>query len=662
MPCKSNNKSRLPYIEPTIRTILGFLVTVLGTLLYFRPDASTLWLGLLLFISLNVLQSGFTRWCIMEKILKRMGLRSELDEIRQLGDQLRLSAARQAGHMDTLNLLSEAVLELSPEGRILNASDGWRRLLGHAGQETEPPAPSLLDHVAEEDHEVVRHMLEDIGNTGDRVLRIRFRLAGEQPEERWVGGRFMLDRHDSDKVCIKGVLRDITETYQQERKIRHMAMHDALTGLPNRALLEDRLDQALNHARRQGFHVGILFIDLDNFKQVNDTHGHKNGDLLLRRIGHILSDRLRASDTLARWGGDEFVVLLPDLTHPVDGMRTVAHNLMTALRKELHGGHNGEHVTLSIGAACYPDNADNAGALLAQADKALYFAKSQGRNNVQIYSELQKNNRAFDDFDSTARLSAAVKARRIQAHYQFIVDGNTHRPLGVEALARWHDTPRGWVSPASFIPMAENLGLIQDLSRQVIEQALGDFSRLLGHRPDLFLSVNVSTRLLDDAEFCTSLQHQAAAHGISANQIKLEITESLSLLETASARKVLDTLRADGFRLALDDFGTGFSSLSQLHELPFDELKIDMSFVRRAQERSGRVMLGTIIRMGHELGFRIVAEGVERASDARILQELGCDLLQGYHFGRPLPFDECLRRLQEDSAKARPVVALPLSP
>jgi len=662
MPCKTNNNGHLPYIEPTIRTIIGFLVTVLGALLYFVPQESALWLGLLLFISINVLQSGFTRFCIMELILKRMGLRCELDEIRQLSSQLQQSATRQAGYMDTLNLLSEAVLELSPEGRILSASEGWRRLLDAGGGAAATCADSLLDCVAAEDRDRVAQMLESIAGNADRILRIRFRLDGDHKKEYWVGGRFMLDRHDNENIRIKGVLRDITESYQQERQIQHMAMHDALTGLPNRALLENRIGQALAQARRQGFHVGVLFIDLDNFKQVNDTHGHKSGDRLLCRIGRVLANCLRASDTLARWGGDEFVALLPDLHHPVENMRTVARNLMMALEEELRGDDScGDGVTLSIGGACYPDNADHADALLAQADKALYFAKSQGRNNVQIYSDIQKNSRAFGEFDIGARLGEAVRAGQIQTRYQVIVDAGSRQPVGVEALARWYDPQRGWISPACFISLAENLGLIQELSHQVVDRAISDFARLLEARPDLFLSLNVSTRQLHDQTFATRLRALLGERDMAPSQVKLEITESLSLLEIASARKLLDELRVSGFRLALDDFGTGFSSLSKLHELPFDELKIDMSFVRRANERSGRIMLDTIIRMGHELGFRIVAEGVERADHAHILQELGCDFLQGYHFGRPQPLDSCLRALQQEPARVQPVVVLPVT-
>ena len=647
MSCERRKNRHLPYIEPTIRTIVGFLVTALVVMLYRYDERSGLWLGALLFISLNLFQSGFTRWCMMEKLLKRLGFICELDEIRKLGDQLRESSARQAGYLDTLNLLNEAVLELSPEGEILNFSDGWRRLLGDDARHEQNGRNDLVDYIKPSDVHTVTRMLSRILSEQKRVTRIRFRLATNTEEERWVEGQFMLDRHDEKNVRIKGVLRDITESYQQECRIRRMAMHDTLTGLPNRSLLENRMQQALAHARRHGFQVGVLFIDLDNFKQVNDTQGHKSGDQLLVRVAQVLGQKLRASDTLARWGGDEFVVLLPDLSSgAIKGIRTVADNLMSALEEDLQQHDIDAHVTLSIGAACYPADAETPDALLALADKALYFAKSQGRNNVQIYSEMRENHAGFDKFDITARLGKAVRDKQIQAHYQIIVDAATHRPRAIEALARWHDEAQGWVSPAAFIPMAENMGLIQDLSQQVIEQALRDFGQLQQVRPGLQLALNLSTRQLCSRQFAGRIRDLLDAQGVDPQQVKLEVTESLELLNAGKACKTLEQLREAGFQLSLDDFGTGFSSLSQLHELPFDELKIDMSFVRRAHEEKGRVMLGTIIQMGHAMGYRIVAEGVEEASQAHILHELGADLLQGYRFSRPEPLQACLQTLQ----------------
>ncbi len=393
MTCINDKNRHLPYIEPTIRTIVGFLVTSVGLLLYFYPGESTLWLGMLFFISLNLFQSGFTRWCMMEKLLKRIGLRCELDEIRQLSERLHESSALQQGYIDTLNLLNEAVLELSPDGEILSFSDGWRRLVGEAMPVSETGRIPLTDYVKPDDRHILSDMLEHIASNGEHVLRIRFQLDKQATDEHWVEGQFMLDRHEETRVRIKGVLRDVTETYQRERHIQHMAMHDRLTGLPNRGLLESHMERALSHAKRHKFHVGVLFIDLDHFKQINDTYGHKCGDQMLVRVSEILVQKLRKSDTLARWGGDEFVALLPDLTDSTEGIRTVAINLMTALENALHEGGPTSGVTLSIGAASYPGDADNSEALLAQADKALYFAKSQGRNNVQIYSEINKSQR-----------------------------------------------------------------------------------------------------------------------------------------------------------------------------------------------------------------------------------------------------------------------------
>ncbi len=644
MACNSNRcasskkKGRLPYIEPMIRVIAGFFLSLIGGLLYFYNDLLLILIGSLLFISLNLFQSGITHYCIMEKALKFFGFRSELDEIKDLSAEAEISASIQKNYLKTLNLLNEAIIEISQDGTILTASDGWSKLISHNTLVSQENSNSILSYIHESDKSLVLDMFQKVFNSDESVHRVRFRLKHSYKTEHWVGGKFMLEVLSDSDIRIRGVLRDITDSYLQEKQIKHMAMHDALTGLPNRVLLDEKMDLALDGAKKNNSLLGLLFIDLDNFKQVNDVHGHKMGDHLLVSVSRIMQKRLRDNDTLARWGGDEFVVVLPDLKH-VSDVRRVAESLMSILETELVDEGFDAIVTLSIGGATYPADANSTETLLVQADKALYCAKDQGRNNVQIYTELRENNLGYYDFEMTNRFSQAIKDNRIQVYYQVIVTAKSKETCGFEALARWYDEKYGWVSPGIFIPMAENLGLIHDLGKQVLAKALEDFS-YVSSNSNLVLSVNISNRQIMQGDFTNWIENFIKNYDVRPEQIKLEITESLAQMDIKKAKGILESLRKTGFKLSLDDFGTGFSSLSNLHNLPVDELKIDMSFVQRCEDADGKIMLETIVAMGHALGLELVAEGVDSPECVKIMQDLGVAKLQGYYFSRPIPWSE----------------------
>ena len=646
---KSAKNNSLPYIEPTIRIIAGFLLSVIGGLLYFYTDWLVVLLVFLLFISINLFQSGFTHFCLMEKMLRFFGFRSELDKINDLSLEADRVAFIQQNHIKTLNLLNEAIVDLSPDGNILTASDGWYKLVSNHIPRPGSANISLLSFVHELDRHIVQDMLRKVVTAEEKVHSVRFRFNFHNDKEHWIGGKFMLENMDASNVCIRGVLRDITDAYLQEKQIKHMAMHDALTGLPNRILLDEKMDYALAQAKRNNTLLGLLFIDLDNFKQVNDIHGHKTGDHLLVSVSKIMLRRLRETDTLARWGGDEFVVVLPELKQVTD-VREVAESLMSILESELRDESFDAIVTLSIGGAVSPDDADTTESLLVQADKALYFAKEQGRNNVQVYTELRDSGLGYYDFDMTNRFSQAVKDGKIQVYYQVLVSSADFKPCGFEVLARWNDDKYGWVSPGVFIPMAENLGLIQDLGQQVFRKALEDFSSVASDS-DLVLSVNISNRQLMQGDFNAWINGMIADYDLRPEQIKLEITESLAQISISRAKEILESLRVTGFKLSLDDFGTGYSSLSHLHNLPVDELKIDMSFVKRFENKDGRIMLETIVAMGHALCLELVAEGVETQECVNVMCDLGVEKLQGYYFSKPLPWEEARELFVEGCAE-----------
>ena len=632
------DKNNLPYIEPTIRVIAGFVLSIIGVALYFYRDSSVVLIAALLFVSLNLFQSGISGFCIMEKTLKFFCFRSELDEIKTLSLEAERTASIQKNHMKTLNLLSEAIVELSLEGIIFSASDGWLKLISNSQLDENADAASLLAYVHEDDKSRVLDKLKEVSQLDEKVLRVRFRFKHNENKQHWIGGKFMLEKLDSSDIRIRGVLRDITDAYLQEKQIEHMAMHDALTNLPNRTLLDEKMKQALAQAKRNQTLLGLLFIDLDNFKQVNDVHGHKAGDQLLVSVSKIMQQRLRETDTLARWGGDEFVIVLPELKK-ISDVRAIAESLMKMLEIELAREGFEDVVTLSIGAAVYPDDADTAESLLVQADKALYLAKEQGRNNAQVYAELRDTHDGYYGFDMSNRFSQAIKENKLQVHYQVIVSTADEKPTGFEVLARWHDEKYGWVSPATFIPMAENMGLIHEVGRQVLKQALDDFAPV-AENSDLVLSINISNRQLMQGDFNAWINEMIEGYPIRPPQIKLEITESLAQISVNKAKEILESLRVTGFKLSLDDFGTGYSSLSHLHNLPVDELKIDMSFVRRFNNKDGRIMLETIVAMGHALYLEVVAEGIESEKCMQVMNELGVDKLQGYYFSKPLPWSE----------------------
>jgi predicted signal transduction protein with EAL and GGDEF domain len=363
---------------------------------------------------------------------------------------------------------------------------------------------------------------------------------------------------------------------------------------------------------------------------------------------------MRTYDTLARWGGDEFVVLLPDLQHTEDA-RNVAEKLMQGVKDRLESKQN-LHTTLSIGIAVYPDDADTTESLFMQADKALFHSKAQGRNNFQVFSEMQESGRGFVDTNLTARFTSALKNQLLQVHFQPIVDATTHQTVCLEALARWHDSENGWISPTMFIPLAENLGLIEEMGSQILLEAVSHYSAC-PWQDQIQLAVNISHRQLFSRTFIPSLVDLMDELEIDPHRIKFEITES-SALDTEKAQQTLKQLSYLGFTISVDDFGTGFSSLSRLHEMPVKELKIDISFVRRLHTHKGRVMLNTIINMGKAMHLKLVAEGVEDKATADTLRDMGVHYLQGFHFCPPKPDEDIRAYLLQHQANSDNLVSI----
>jgi diguanylate cyclase (GGDEF)-like protein/PAS domain S-box-containing protein len=433
------------------------------------------------------------------------------------------------------------------------------------------------------------------------------------------------------------IFNDITEFKNSRAQIDFLAHHDNLTGLPNRVLLNDRLEMALNTAARQGEKVGVLFIDLDRFKNVNDSLGHSVGDQLLIETAKRLSATVRTGDTISRLGGDEFVVLFPKVKDE-SNLADLTIKLRDVLQQAYYVGGISLHITPSIGIAIFPDDGDSVNALIKNADAAMYLAKEKGRNNYQFYTPLL-NSRTLDRLKLENDLRVALGANGFEVYYQpqlFAVSGNL---WGAEALVRWRHPERGLVSPADFIPLAEETGLIIPLGEWVFAQAARQVTawRKQG-LPNLVVSVNISAVQFRKDDFVERIKTILKEEGAVADSLELELTESILMHDMESSIQTLQYLRELGFRIAIDDFGTGFSSLNYLRRLPVNVLKIDQSFVREMlEEQASLAIVESIISLAHSLGKETIAEGVETQAELDVLTERGCRLMQGYYFSKPLP-------------------------
>jgi diguanylate cyclase (GGDEF)-like protein/PAS domain S-box-containing protein len=439
-----------------------------------------------------------------------------------------------------------------------------------------------------------------------------------------------------------GIVRDITQARQRDEEIRRLAFYDPLTGLPNRRLLMDRLKQALRSAARSHQHAAVMFLDLDHFKQLNDTQGHDVGDVLLQQVAARLNACMREVDCVARLGGDEFVVLLEDLSPHAQEAATqaeaVANKVLYALGHpySLHGQTYDS--TPSIGIVVFTHDHTSLDDLLKKADVAMYQAKAAGRNTACFFDPaMQAAVLAHAELEKDLRRGLAQ--REFVLHYQVQIN-HQGQPCGAEALVRWHTPQRGMVSPAQFIPLAEETGMILPLGQWVLETACTQLlawaaSPATAHWT---MAVNVSALQFAQADFvarvATALQHT----GANPHRLKLELTESMLLNNIEDVIVKMNEIKAQGVCFSLDDFGTGYSSLSHLKRLPLDQLKIDQSFVRDVlTDPSDAVIARTIVALGHSLGLQVIAEGVETAAQHDFLAGIGCDAFQGYYFGRPAP-------------------------
>lgn len=542
--------------------------------------------------------------------------------------------------------LAEKVIESSLEGimvtdaqaRILSVNPAFTQMTGYTPDEVIGRNPSLLNS-GRQGPAFYARMWESLVAEGQWQGEVWNRRKSGEVYPQLLHITAIRD-HDGRLTHYAALFTDISRLKETEARIRDLAYYDPLTGLPNRRLLEDRLQVEIAHAARLRCRLAVLFVDLDRFKRINDSLGHEVGDKLLVEIAHRLRASLREDDTVARMGGDEFLVILNNLAGPDEAAMT-ARRLVGALRRPVHIEGRELVVTTSLGVSIYPDDSQDADTLIKHADVAMYRAKDEGRNSFQLF-EPAMNARSLEHLALETALHRALPRKELLLHFQPLVDAADGRLVAAEALLRWQHPDLDLVPPADFIPLAEDTGLIVPIGEWVLRSACEHHRAWRdagGAR--LRMMVNISARQFRDEGFVAMVGSVLAETAMPPSCLTLELTESMLMDGTDRTIARLEQLRGLGVGLAIDDFGTGYSSLAYLKRFPIDELKIDRLFVRGV-DRSTRdgALVAAIISLGHSLGLRVVAEGVETLGQLGVLQREGCDLAQGFHFSRPLPWQD----------------------
>ena len=572
------------------------------------------------------------------------GVNRDLSEAKAEEERLRQAAA-------VFECTREGVAIADAAGRILRVNRAFTDITGYAEAEVLGATPALLG-ADRHDAAFYAQLRAELAASGYWKGEIWSRRKDGRAYPQLLSISAVPDAEGRAAEYI-GVFSDLSQSKASTAHFEFLAHHDALTGLPNRLLLFDRLEHAIAKARRDGGRLALLMLDLDRFKDVNDGFGHAAGDELLRQVAARLRAGLRAADTVSRLGGDEFAVILAGLARPQDAAQ-VARKLIDAVSEpwRLSGGAD-VAVGASVGISFFPEYGQTAEVLLQQADSALYQAKGERRGHFRYYSEeLTEAARARVDLE--ARLRRALAQGELRVHYQAQVEIASGRVVGAEALLRWEDPDEGLLPPGRFVPLAEQTGLIVGIGAWVLAEACrqGRLWQDLG-LPPVNLAVNLSPRQLRQGDIAATLACALADSGFPRERLALELTESALSEREREAAEILGQLRALGVRLAIDDFGTGYSSLAYLKRFPLDMLKIDKRFVDDiALCQDDRDIAAAVIAMGHTLRLKVLAEGVETPAQLDFLRAQGCDLYQGHLHSPALPADQFAELLRRGGAPA----------
>ncbi len=535
-------------------------------------------------------------------------------------------------------------------------SDEVFRILGYDQAATHPGVDALVSRIHAEDRGEFTAALQSL-RAGGSVDELIHRVVHPDGAIRYVRIHTeSLLGEDGRPLQAFGAIQDITENKAAEQRIHQLAYFDRLTQLPNRQRFLDNLSVALEHASRTGRMVGVLSLDLDQFKRINDTLGHGVGDRLLVTVAQRLRESVRGRDpitrllpgedsTLARLGGDEFCVLLGDMNSFQDAAK-VARRILDVVQRPLEVDGHELFTTTSIGVALYPMDGQDADTLIKNADAAMYFAKSQGRNNYRFYGK-EMNSRALERLALESKLRRALDRNEFELHYQPKLDLRTGTVAGVEALIRWHQPEIGMIPPMDFIPLAEDSGLIVAIGEWVLMQAASQAQQWSAMGlPPMHVAVNIASPHFQQPGFVDFVARVLRDTGLAPERLELEVTESMLMDDRATTLDTLKRLKAMGLRLSIDDFGTGYSSLAYLKQFPVDTLKVDRSFVKDMPDAGDDAAIASaIIAMAHSLRLEVVAEGVETEAQLAFLRERGCEYVQGFLISRPVPADQIIRLL-----------------
>jgi len=562
----------------------------------------------------------------------------DIDDLKRAELELRHANSMLVSHFENTPL---AVIEWRRDRQLLRWSPQAEKMFGWSYDEMRRQNWDEWKLVYEEDASQVRDIYARLFTGEQRrvtSLNRNYRKDGRVIWCEWYNSSLVDENGEVLSVLSLG--QDVTSRVLAEERLQHLATHDSLTGLPNRVMLLDRLRQAITRARRAGSRVCAIFIDLDRFKEVNDTLGHRIGDELLREMSVRLSRVVRESDLLVRLSGDEFMVVLEQVTD-LDAPQMVAQKLLDEIREPGHIEGHEIYVSASLGLSLFPDDGDDAEALMRNADLAMYRAKEQGKNNFQMFSlDMAAHGAEMRLLENALR--SAISRQELELHYQPVYAMDDNRLVGVEALLRWHHPARGMLTPGSFIHLAEETGLVHDIGNWVLDAALAQLSawQTAGHA-NIRMAINLSAGQFRAVHFAERIKEKVRRSGCPPASIELEVTETSLLQDPEGVGHMLEDLRALGLRVAIDDFGTGYSSLSHLKRFPIDTLKVDRSFVTDVvTDADNAAIVTAVIALGRALRLEIVAEGVEQTAQRDWLATHGCHAFQGYLASKPLPARE----------------------
>ncbi|MHB0774107.1 putative bifunctional diguanylate cyclase/phosphodiesterase [Halomonas sp. WWR20] len=588
-------------------------------------------------------RGGCCDWQLCFVPLHVSGRRFVLIVSRDVSEQQRLNAALERSEARLHELIDKVpkvfwVYDLQ-KGRYEYISPSFERILGVGLDTLSDDARAWMRHIHPEDVSQVQKVADSCHEwmQDPAPVDLQYRLLNPDGNVVWVHDLRYPVVEAGRLVRMVGVLSDITEERERQQRLHYLANHDQLTGLANRTHCQEWLGRACR--KRQAFQ--LLLVGLDRFKQINDSLGPHQGDELLKQVAGRIHVALNSAALLARLGGDEFAVVLEGERSQED-QRVVAHGISVALSQRFTLGRNAVFITASIGISSYPQDGENTDILMQNADVALSNAKYQGRNTIRFFKS-GDDETTLSRFSLESALNRAWENEEFQLHYQPKVDACTFELVGFEALLRWRGPDNTPMSPAQFIPVLEDTGLIVPVGYWILERVCQDLQRMKAKGLVSQIAVNIAARQLMESDFADQLQRIMRHHHVSPGEISLEITESSLMQEPARAAELLTRLRAAGASVALDDFGTGYSSLSYLKRFPVDTLKIDRSFIMdMVDDDDDRNIVDAIIRMAHALNLIVVAEGVESTEQHLLLQQYGCDQLQGYLFAKPMPFEEII--------------------